>query len=66
MTPQELRNEIERLQKQLDSTPREFKVTVEFYIEASTASEIDHLMTHVTRTVREYGGCSVSYEPAEN
>ena len=66
MTPQELRDEIERLQKQLDNTPREFKVTVEFYIEASTASEIDRLITHVTRTVREYGGYSVRYEHAEN
>jgi hypothetical protein len=65
MTPQELRDEIERLQKQLDSTPREFVVTVQFYTEASTESEIEHLMAHVHSTIREYGGCSVSYEFAE-
>lgn len=66
MTPQELRDEIERLQKQLDITPREFVVTVRFYTEASTASKVEHLMEHVHRTIREYGGCDVSYEYAEN
>jgi uncharacterized protein YmfQ (DUF2313 family) len=66
MSPSEIQAEINRLQKQLDSTPREFKLTVEFYVNASTPSEIATVMDHINRAIRKYGGTSVSYTFTEN
>ena len=66
MKAQELKDEIERLQKQLDSTPREFKVTVEFYMEATGSNEVHNIMAHIARVIREFDGTSISYSHEEN
>ena len=66
MNAQELKDEIERLQKQLGSTPREFKVTVEFYMEATGSNEIHNIMVHIARVIREFNGASISFSYEEN
>jgi len=65
MKPQEIREEIERLQKQLSETRREFKVKVTFYIDACNYDEIDSVMAKVASTIGNLDGEDVSYDYEE-